>query len=390
METIQYNNLFVYLTLNTFPPSFNSQEIAKLKRQSKFFKIKNDLLYKEPKKNPEKLLRVIKMSELEAVLFMMHNDPTAGHFSTDIMFNKIRTRYYWPQMYENIRSYVQSCDACQRRGRPKMKNELHPIPVDSPFYRIGIDFVGPLPRTSKGNKYIIVAIDYLTKWPEARAVRDATAKNVVKFLYEDIICRHGCPSKILSDRGSHFNNQLVTQLMEQFHIRHNLSTPYHPRTNGLVERFNRTLCESLAKLAEKSTQWNQYISPVLFAYRTSKQSATKIEPFYLVYGRNATLPIDNPDDLDDICTNQDFLLQDRVDHLINTLPLVRQNAKTQIQLAQQKQKKYHDKNTRISVTFNIGDKVLYFEAAKDKTHSGKLNQKWKGPYYIHQLLLNGS
>ena len=154
------------------------------------------------------------MSELEAILYMMHNDPIAGYFSTDIMFNKICTRYYWLQMYENIRSYVQSCDACQRRGRPKAKNELHPIPVDSPFYRIGIDFVGPLPRTSRGNKYIIVAIDYLTKWPEARAVRDATAKNVVKFLYEDIICRHGCPSKILSDRGSHFNNQLVTQLME--------------------------------------------------------------------------------------------------------------------------------------------------------------------------------
>src|SRR5918995_5670342 len=100
MEINQYNNLFVYLTLNTFPLSFNSQKIAKLKRQSKFFKVKNDLLYKGDKKNPEKLLRVIKMSELEAILFMMHNDPTAGHFSTDIMFNKIRTRYYWPQMYE--------------------------------------------------------------------------------------------------------------------------------------------------------------------------------------------------------------------------------------------------------------------------------------------------
>ena len=87
------------------------------------------------------------------------------------------------------------------------------------------------------------------------------------------------------------------------------------------------------------------------------------------------LPIDNPDDPDDIYTNQDFLLQDRVDHLINKLPLVRQDAKTQIQLAQQKQKNYHDKNTQISITFNIGDKVLYFEAAKDKTHSGKLDQK---------------
>src|ERR687898_2545068 len=105
------------------------------------------------------------------------------------------------------------------------------------------------------------------------SVRDATAKNVVKFLYEDIICRHGCPTKILSDRGSHFNNQLVTQLMDQFHIRHNLSTPYHPRTNGLVERFNRTLCESLAKYAATYEEdWDIYLPSVLFAYRTMVHS----------------------------------------------------------------------------------------------------------------------
>ena len=190
MERNQYNNLFVYITLNQLPTSFNSNEIAKLKRQSKFYIVRLDFLYKKQRQRnaTKQFLRVIKETELDAILYMMHNDPTAGHFSTDIMFNKIRNRYYWPQMYESIRKYVQSCDTYQRRGRPKTKNELHPIPVDSPFYRIGIDFVGPLPRTSRGNKYIIVAMDYLTKWPEAKAVKDNTAKSVVKFLYEDIIC----------------------------------------------------------------------------------------------------------------------------------------------------------------------------------------------------------
>jgi hypothetical protein len=190
MELNQYNNLFVYITLNQLPTSFNSNEIAKLKRQSKFYIVRLDFLYKKQRQRnaTKQFLRVIKETELDAILYMMHNDPTAGHFSTDIMFNKVRTRYYWPQMYESIKKYVQSCDACQRRGRPKTKNELHPIPVVSPFYRIGIDFVGPLPRTSRGNKYIIVAMDYLTKWPEAKAVKDNTAKSVVKFLYEDIIC----------------------------------------------------------------------------------------------------------------------------------------------------------------------------------------------------------
>ena len=196
-------------------------------------------------------------------------------------------------MYENIRQYVQSCDACQRRGRAKTHQYLHPIPVHSPFYQVGIDFVGPLPKTENGNKYIIVAMDYLTKWPEAKATPTATARDTEKFIYEEIICRHGCPQKILTDRGTHFNNQLINGLMERFKIKHLLSTPYHPQTNGLVERFNRILCESLAKLVEQTNEWDKYIAPVLFAYRSSKQSTTKLTPFYLTYGREAVLPVDD-------------------------------------------------------------------------------------------------
>ena len=95
-----------------------------------------------------------------------------------------------------------------------------------------------MPITSKNNRYIVVVIDYLTKWPEARALPTAIADQVANFIYEDIICRHGCPAKILSDRGTHFNNQVIQELTQKFEIKHHFSTPYHPQTNGLVERFN--------------------------------------------------------------------------------------------------------------------------------------------------------
>ena len=91
-------------------------------------------------------------------------------------------------MFEDIRTYVESCDPCQRRGKSKRNEQLHPIPVGAPFYQIGIDYVGPLNRTINGNRYIIVAMDYLTKWPEAKPVPEATAAETVKFVYEDIIC----------------------------------------------------------------------------------------------------------------------------------------------------------------------------------------------------------
>jgi hypothetical protein len=119
MDLEQYNNLYNYLLSHTIPQDFTQQQRRKLINQAKNFRLKNNLLYKVDKRKPNSLLKVIRKHELEPVLYMMHNDPTAGHFATEIMFEKIRSRYYWPQMYENIKSYVQSCDICQRRGKNK-------------------------------------------------------------------------------------------------------------------------------------------------------------------------------------------------------------------------------------------------------------------------------
>ena len=228
MENNHYNQLLQYLQHKTLSETIETKQQQQIIKQSKNYKLQQNLLYKIDKRKPNNLLKVIRKHELEAFLYMFHNDPTAGHFAVDIMFDKIKSRYYWPQMYENIREYVKSCDSCQRRGKYKRNEPLHPIPVHSPFYQIGIDFVGPLPKTKSGNKYIITAMDYLTKWPEAKAVPEATAEQTAIFIYEEIICRHGCPTKILSDRGSHFKNQMIEKLMEKFQIKHLFSTPYHP------------------------------------------------------------------------------------------------------------------------------------------------------------------
>ena len=212
-------------------------------------------------------------------------------------------------------------------------------------------------------------MDYLTKWPEARAVSEATAEVTAQFIYEQIICQHGCPQIILSDRGTHFNNNVVKRLMEKFKINHLLSTPYHSQTNGLVERFNRTLCESLSRLSLKNNDWDLYIAPTLFAYRTTKHSTTKIEPFFLVYGRSARLPMDPDQSPDPSATN------DRLVDLIEELPQVQIKAKNQVTQAQVKQKDHHDGKLKWSNQFKIGDKVLYFNVILDQSHSGKFNPK---------------
>ena len=164
-------------------------------------------------------------------------------------------------------------------SKNKRKEPLHPIQVGWAFERIGIDLVGPLTITKQNNRYIIVATDYLTRWLEAKAVPDAGAETLAKFIFEDIVCRHRVPQVILSDNGKNFASEIVKILCEKFLIKHTFSSPYHPQTNGIVERLNRTLCNSLAKVKEQDEDWNTYIPAVLFAYRTKRYSTTGYTPF---------------------------------------------------------------------------------------------------------------
>ncbi|GBC11726.1 protein NYNRIN-like [Rhizophagus irregularis DAOM 181602=DAOM 197198] len=356
METDEYNKIVKNIHEN---PKFELKE-------AQLYRIKED-----------KLLKVIQKHEVEGLLYMMHDHELSAHFGIKAIQDKIRGKYWWNKMMKDIENYVKSCDRCQRRNKPQGKNELSPISVKTPFYQIGIDFVGPLPATKKRNRYIIVAMDYFTKWPEARATKRDTAEEVVKFLYEDIICRHGCPRKIISDRGKHFDNKMVELLTKKFEIKHNLSTSYHPQTNGLVERFNKTLCESLAKLQEDK-QWDDKIPSVLFAYRNKTHSSTKTKPFYLVYGRKANF------------IEEETQTTERLNEIIEGLPFQRNIAKEEILRSQVKQKEYHDSRSKRKEEFKIGDEVLRYNAAQQNSKSNKLDDKWSGLYLIHEILLNGS
>ena len=147
--------------------------------------------------------------------------------------------------------------------------------------------------------------------------------------------------------------------MKKFKIKHLLSMLYYSQTNRLVKRFNHILCESLAKITQDLDNWDLQIALTLFAYRTSKHSVMKISSFFVTYGRNITLPMDDLNDLN-------VTLSSHLQNLVDQLPQTREIAKNHITSAQQKQKNCHDAQIKNLYQFKIGDKVLYYNAAKDK------------------------
>src|SRR6266542_5247507 len=225
---------------------------------------------------------------------MFYDNPTSAHQGTEAMRQQINKCYVWKGMTSDIKEYVKSCYECQRRGGPKENNQKRTIVLMDIFERWGIDIVRPLPQIEDGYRYIVVAIDYFSRWSEARPLIHANARQVAKFIYEEIICRFSTPRVLQSDRGTHFVNEVIQELTDKFWIQHSLSLPYHLQSNGLVEHFNRTLCEGLTKVAETINDWDTYIQPVLFSYRTCELKITGQLPFTLVYGKNPVLAMDNP------------------------------------------------------------------------------------------------
>ena len=241
------------------------------------------------------LRRVPWKEELYRVLEENHEGACGGHFALKITLHKIlQEGYVWPSIQKDVHHWCSSCKRCQAYGKRVLKPELRKtILAFDIFEKWGIDAVGPLPITSRGKSYILTAVDYLSRWAEARAVKQITAKDVAKFVYEDICCKFGVPLELLSDQGPGFRANLLDYLCAKMRIKHNYTTPYYPQCNGLNERFNGELVQILAKVTEhQGKNWDLELPSALWAYCTSVNTSTGFMPFHLVYGKESLLSLE--------------------------------------------------------------------------------------------------
>lgn len=185
------------------------------------------------------------------------------------MFLISRAGFWWPSLVRDVYNWCKTCHPCQANGQRRLLPEPQGSIISyDVFEKWGINAIGPLPRSSGGKKHIVLAIDYLTRWVEAKAVREVNAKVVASFIYDQICCRFGVPLVLISDRGQGFQSELVEALVEMG-IQHRFSSPYHPQCNVLVENTNGQIIKMLTKYVYDCPEaWESSLEKCLWAYKT--------------------------------------------------------------------------------------------------------------------------
>ena len=225
-------------------------------RIPKQFVEQDGLLYHmwTPKKKPGEAVEQLVLPEQfhQIVCKLAHTIPLAGHLGRDKTVKRISRRFFWPALFRDVADYCRRCPECQRTAKGSHRRvPLIPLPImKEPFERIALDIVGPLPHSRRGNQYILVVCDYATRYPEAMPLRSIDAGTVAEHLIQ-LFARVGIPREILSDQGTNFMSQLLKELYNLLRIHQIRTSPYHPQTDGLVERFNKTLKSLLRKLVNK-------------------------------------------------------------------------------------------------------------------------------------------
>jgi transposase InsO family protein len=355
------------------------------KRTSQYV-TKNGLLYRHYRKGEEEYHQLVVPSKLRlAVLHMGHDQPMAGHLGCRRTLERIWQTFYWPGIAGDVRRYCRSCDICQRtvpKGRVR-KVYLGRVPlVSEPFSKVAIDIVGPIiPLSQSKNRYILVIVDYATRYPEAVPLKNIDSETVAEALWM-VWTRVGVPAEVLTDRGTQFTSETMKQVHRLLGTKGITTTPYHAQANGLVERFNATLKTMLKRLcAERPKDWDRYIPAALFAYREVPQESSGYAPFELLYGRKVRGPaaiLKQAWTAEDPMVDQDTrTVAQYVVDLRDRIEKTCLEAQKNLSKAAEKYAGYFNKKA-VERVFEPGSEVLLLLPEKHN----KLQVAWRGPYQV--------
>ena len=326
---------------------------------------------KSPTMIEQKLLVVVPSSLHPQFLQIAHDK--ARHQGADRTLSQLSQIAYWVGISKDVSRYCSVCPKCQYTKAPMAQPApLQPVIASKLWELVAVDIL-KVPMSSSGNQYILVAQDYFSKWPFARAMPDQKADRIVKILRDEVFTLVGPPCKLHSDQGQNFESHILSDLCKAFHVAKSHTTPYHPMGDGLVERMNRSLLSLLRSFVEKEGDWEQHLQFLLYIYRTSKHSSTGLSPFEIIFGSNPpSLHIP------DFRTTAILDPGDYVSGLQQKLMELRELVDASLVESASKQEHFY--NSSQLPQFKKGQKVLLNNPTK-----GKLDPRWTGPWVVqHQ------
>ena len=325
-----------------------------------------------------KIKQLKETDDKNGIIKAYHELPLGGHQGIKRTLKRMQIFYRWTGMKNDIEKYIRNCASCQaNKLAPNPKIPMRITTTSTvPFQRIYLDIVGPLPISYTNNKYILTFQDDLTKYSEAIPICNNETKTVAETFVTNIVCRHGIPKSILTDQGSNFLSDMFKEVYKLLKIKKVQTTPYHPQTNGALERSHRTLAEYLRHYTNKDQlTWDTWIPYAMFVYNTTPHSSTNYTPHELLYGFPADIPTGLKQE-PGISYNYDNYANELKARLQHGYTIAREIIKTR----KEKNKQYYDKNTKTK-QFNLGEKVLL----KNYTRKNKFQPLWTGPYEIIKI-----
>jgi len=326
---------------------------------------------------------IVPQKKIKQILEEAHDSPSGGHFGVNKTLDKIRKRFYWATCKKDVEDWCRSCKVCVAKKGPsdKGKSELQLYNVGGPFERVQMDILGPFPTSYKGNKYLLVISDCFTKWVEAFPLKNFKAGTIAEIFVDQVISRFGVPLELHTDQGRNFDSRIFKELSQLLGIKKTRTTPFHPQSNGLVERQHQTLTNYLAKfVSENQRDWDRWIGMSLLAYRSARQETTGISPAELCLGRELKLPMDliygSPPTKEANLSEGDYVLR-----LKAKLNGIHNEVRNRINMKTSRAKVLYDRKARL-VDYEPGQKIWLYNPRKIIGRAPKLQSNWEGPYEI--------